>query len=182
MRERRYSGLYLRGLKNRCRNILHPESLGRLLGEMGDPHAVGTSLRIEHAGDTCDSRSNLLEKIHPFAPNGNLQVRKTRRVSAWMGQARNKALADRLYDGREYDWNRARGLLYGAQVHGAVGRYYVWCEFQQFCRGRAGPLFIGNGPTIVDLKIATDAPTEFLEFLAECRDAGLSRQVAFGEL
>jgi hypothetical protein len=99
-----------------------------------------------------------------------------------MGQARNEALADGLYDGREYDWNRARRLLYGAQVQGAVGRYHVRCEFQQFCTGRAGPLLIGNGPTIVDLKIASDALTEFLEFLAECRDAGLSRQVAFGKL
>src|SRR5262245_14494084 len=99
-----------------------------------------------------------------------------------MGQARNEALADGLYDSREYDWNRARRLLYGAQVHGAVGRYHVWCKLQQFCGGRAGPLLIGNGPTIVDLKIAADSPTEFLEFLAECRDAGLSRRVAFGKL
>ena len=72
MRERRYSRLYLRGLKNRCRNILHPKSLGRLLGEMGDAHAVGTPLRIEHAGYTVDLWSNVLEKIHPFAANGNL--------------------------------------------------------------------------------------------------------------
>jgi len=116
------------GLNNRRDNILHAKSCGRLLGEKGDSYAVGTPLRIKHAGDTRHSRNNLLEKIHPFAPNGNLQVRKTRRVSAWMGQARNEALPDGLYDSREYDWNGARRLLYGAQVHGAIGRYHVWCK------------------------------------------------------
>ena len=64
MRERRYSGLYMRRLKNRRRNILYLKSLGRLLGEMGDPYTVGTPLRIEHAGYTCEPRSNVLEKTH----------------------------------------------------------------------------------------------------------------------
>ena len=72
MRERRYGRLYLRGLKNRRRNVLHPKSLGRLLGEMGYPHAVGPPLRIEHTGYARDPRSEVLEKIHPFTANGNL--------------------------------------------------------------------------------------------------------------
>jgi hypothetical protein len=99
-----------------------------------------------------------------------------------MGQARNEALTDGLYNGREYNGNRARRLLYGTQRHGAIGRYHVWCEFQQFCSGGAGPLVIGNSPTIIDLKIAADPPTTLLKFLAKCRDAGLTLWIAFGKL
>ena len=99
-----------------------------------------------------------------------------------MGQARNEALADGLDDGREYNGNRARRLLYGAQGHGAVGRYHVRCEFQQFCSSGAGLLVIGNSPTIIDLKIAADPPAALLKFLAKCRDAGLPLWVAFGKL
>jgi hypothetical protein len=131
-----------RGLQNRRRNKLHLEFLRCLLRRKRYSRTIGAPLRIEHAGDMCGSRGDLLEKSHPLAPNANVQVRKAGHISTWVGHARYQALtAGSMIV--EYDRNRVAPAPRRARVR-------CCCQARQMLAG----LSLRAGRGIRDVPVA----------------------------
>src|SRR5215469_9187534 len=53
---------------------------------------------IEHDADACELRRDLLEQLKPFAADRKLIRAEAREVAAWLRDARDEALRDRIGD------------------------------------------------------------------------------------
>jgi hypothetical protein len=108
---------------------------------------------------------DLFEQLRPFRRRAVLIQSKPGRVAAWVGQALDKARADRVGDHREYDRHSAGGLLQRHDRVVATGQNDVRAECNQLHYVFASALGLAGAPAHVDSHIVAVGPAQFLQAL-----------------
>ena len=129
--------------------------------------------------DRCSRHAwcNLLEQLQPFPAHAELIGEKAGGVATRPRQARDEAGAHRVDDIREHDRHGARLPLQRRHRRGAGGENDVRRERDQFRRVSAGAVGIARAPAVVDLHVAADSPTQFLQPLCKSRKAALPLRI-----
>jgi hypothetical protein len=122
-----------------------------------------------------------LEKAKPLFSERELKSRVPRDIAAWSRQACDEALPHRIADPCKNDWYGAGYLSHRRNARRTESEYHARRCADQFRRESLDAPSVRTGPTIVDLQIATLAPTVLLHALPECRDPSLRFWIVYGE-
>jgi hypothetical protein len=138
-------------------------------------------LWIEQQPNPREPRRKLLEEFYPLGTHQGIKHGKSGDISAWLAKRRGQAKPDWIGDRREYDWYCAGFARERLNTGSRVSHQDVWpCCHQLCCQGPEA-LSVATPPAIFNLKIATYRPSQILELLLKCRDAGLGFRVGFNK-
>ena len=138
--------------------------------ELADPARIGG---IAKNSSSFHARRDLLEQFQPFPAQTVFESHEAGYVAARLGQAVDKAGADRISNVHEHDRHAPARLLQRRHAQGAADQDHVWRPRDQFRRVFALAVNIILAPANVDARVAADSPARFLQPLHERRKARL---------
>jgi len=137
-------------------------------------------LRIEQNRDPLDAGRDLLEQFEQLATHSWLGAGKPRHIAAWLRQALDESLSDRIGDQNEYDWYGVGFGLHYRRDGRAFSNDGVGSQAHDLCGIGSQAVEVARDKTIVDMDVAAVRPAETEKALLECHDPTLCFSIAFG--
>src|SRR5262249_44162368 len=124
---------------------------------------------IPRAGHHADSRRggcDILEDLQPFAYQGEIWIAEPSDITVRPSETLDDALADRIGDSNEHDWDAPGLPLQGHHHIGGTGKDDIGTQSHEFF-GVCDDAFEVATPANVDLDVAAIGPTQLFQCLLE---------------